>query len=57
MLVVGKVRLSFDMPCSAVESGAPSSEKVLIRTITELGRVIGWSAMVDPTIIAPRRLR
>src|SRR5215831_930166 len=48
MLVVGKVRLSFDVPCTSVESGAPGCEKVLIRTITEAGRVIGWSAMVEP---------
>lgn len=48
MLVVGKVRLSFDMPGTPFELGAPGSAKVLIRTITEPGRVIGWSAMVEP---------
>jgi len=48
MLVVGKVRLSFDIPGTSVESGVPGSGKVLIRTITEPGRVIGWSAMVEP---------
>ena len=48
MLVVGKVRLSFEMPGTSFELGAPESGKVLIRTITEPGRVIGWSAMVEP---------
>ena len=32
MLVVGKVRLSFDMPGTPFELGAPGSAKVLIRT-------------------------
>ena len=48
MLVVGKVRLSFETPGTSFELGAPESGKVLIRTITEPGRVIGWSAMVEP---------
>jgi CRP-like cAMP-binding protein/1-acyl-sn-glycerol-3-phosphate acyltransferase len=48
MLVVGKVRLSFTMPGTSPDSGAAQSGKVLIRTITEPGRVIGWSAMVEP---------
>jgi CRP-like cAMP-binding protein/1-acyl-sn-glycerol-3-phosphate acyltransferase len=48
MLVVGEVRLSFEMPGTFFEVGAPGTAKVLIRTITEPGRVIGWSAMVEP---------
>jgi CRP/FNR family transcriptional regulator, cyclic AMP receptor protein len=48
MLVVGEVRLSFEMPGTFFESGASGTTKVLIRTITEPGRVIGWSAMVEP---------
>jgi CRP/FNR family cyclic AMP-dependent transcriptional regulator len=48
MLVVGKVRLTFEMPGTSFDLGTPESGKVLIRTITEPGRVIGWSAMVEP---------
>ncbi len=47
MLVVGAVRLSF---AAAYEAGRSTAEmgKVLIRTITEPGRVVGWSALVEP---------
>jgi CRP-like cAMP-binding protein len=48
MLVAGKVRLSFEMPGTSFELGAPESRKVLIRTITEPGRIIGWSYSFIP---------
>jgi CRP-like cAMP-binding protein/1-acyl-sn-glycerol-3-phosphate acyltransferase len=47
MIVAGKVRLSFETS-AFLTSGAPSDNQVLIRTLTEPGRVIGWSALVEP---------
>jgi CRP-like cAMP-binding protein/1-acyl-sn-glycerol-3-phosphate acyltransferase len=47
MIVAGKVRLSFEAPETILKPGAPS-EDALIRTLTEPGRVIGWSALVEP---------
>jgi CRP-like cAMP-binding protein/1-acyl-sn-glycerol-3-phosphate acyltransferase len=46
MLVVGKIQLSFEAGPQEVEGA--TTDKVHIRTITEPGRVIGWSAIVEP---------
>jgi CRP-like cAMP-binding protein/1-acyl-sn-glycerol-3-phosphate acyltransferase len=48
MIVAGKVRLSFETAGAFLKSGAPSDDQALIRTLTEPGRVIGWSALVEP---------
>ena len=45
MIVSGKVRLSFK---TSGGSGARNDKEALIRTLTEPGRVIGWSALVEP---------
>jgi CRP/FNR family cyclic AMP-dependent transcriptional regulator len=47
MIVAGRVRLSFEAPETFLKPGAPG-EAALIRTLTEPGRVIGWSALVEP---------
>jgi CRP-like cAMP-binding protein len=47
MIVAGKVRLSFEAPTAFHGPGA-HSDKALIRTLTEPGRIIGWSALVEP---------
>lgn len=48
MMVAGQVRLSFEAP-QALTAPRPSGEdRILIRTLTEPGRVIGWSALVEP---------
>lgn len=47
MLVVGKIELFFDgQPGSPSHATVPP--RVLVRTLGEPGRVIGWSAMVEP---------
>ena len=48
MIVAGKVRLSFETPGAFHRPGAPDDNKALIRTLTEPGRIIGWSALVEP---------
>jgi CRP-like cAMP-binding protein/1-acyl-sn-glycerol-3-phosphate acyltransferase len=48
MIVTGKVRLSFETSGTVLNHGAPGDEHTLIRTLTEPGRVIGWSALVEP---------
>jgi CRP-like cAMP-binding protein len=48
MIVAGKVRLSFETPDRFAKPGTPAEDQVLIRTVTEPGRVIGWSAVVEP---------
>ena len=48
MIVTGKVRLSFETPEAFLKPGTPGDDHVLIRTLTEPGRVIGWSAVVEP---------
>ena len=47
MIVAGKVRLSFEAPAAFHRPGA-HNDKALIRTLTEPGRIIGWSALVEP---------
>jgi len=47
MIVAGKVRLSFETSGTFLKPGAPGGD-ALIRTLTEPGRVIGWSALVEP---------
>ena len=47
MIVMGKVRLSFEPPRVPLAWNA-RDDHVLIRTLTEPGRVIGWSAVVEP---------
>ncbi|QDU61717.1 Cyclic nucleotide-binding domain protein [Planctomycetes bacterium Pan216] len=44
MLVSGSVRLCFDQ----ATSGKNEHREVMVRTISEPGRVIGWSALVEP---------
>jgi CRP-like cAMP-binding protein/1-acyl-sn-glycerol-3-phosphate acyltransferase len=48
MIVAGQVRLSFETPEALTAPRAPGGDRVLIRTLTEPGRVIGWSAVVEP---------
>jgi CRP-like cAMP-binding protein/1-acyl-sn-glycerol-3-phosphate acyltransferase len=48
MIVAGKVQLSFETPGSFPLEGASNGTKALIRTLTEPGRIIGWSALVEP---------
>ena len=48
MIVAGKVRLSFETSEGLHKPGMPRDDHVLIRTLTEPGRVIGWSALVEP---------
>ncbi|MGA7902299.1 MAG: cyclic nucleotide-binding domain-containing protein, partial [Terrimicrobiaceae bacterium] len=48
MIVMGKVRLSFEPPEGSLEPRTSRDDHVLIRTLTEPGRVIGWSAVVEP---------
>jgi CRP-like cAMP-binding protein len=48
MIVAGKVRLSFETSEGLLRPGTPRDDHVLIRTLTEPGRVIGWSAVVEP---------
>jgi CRP-like cAMP-binding protein/1-acyl-sn-glycerol-3-phosphate acyltransferase len=48
MIVAGKVRLSFEMPEVVTAPRTPGKDRLLIRTLTEPGRIIGWSAVVEP---------
>jgi CRP-like cAMP-binding protein len=48
MIVAGKVRLSFEMPEALTAPRTPGKDRLLIRTLTEPGRIIGWSAVVEP---------
>jgi CRP-like cAMP-binding protein/1-acyl-sn-glycerol-3-phosphate acyltransferase len=48
MIVAGKVRLSFEMPEALTAPRTSGEDRILIRTLTEPGRIIGWSAVVEP---------
>jgi len=48
MLLVGRVQLSFEPSEKGREKVPPATEQVLVRTISEPGRVVGWSAVVEP---------
>ena len=48
MIVAGKVRLSFEMPEALTAPHTLGKDRLLIRTLTEPGRIIGWSAVVEP---------
>jgi CRP-like cAMP-binding protein len=48
MIVAGQVRLSFEMPEALTAPRTSEEDRILIRTLTEPGRVIGWSAVVEP---------
>jgi CRP-like cAMP-binding protein/1-acyl-sn-glycerol-3-phosphate acyltransferase len=48
MIVTGQVRLSFETPDALAGPRASEADRILIRTLTEPGRVVGWSAMVEP---------
>ena len=48
MIAAGKVRLSFETPEALTALRRSGEERILIRTLTEPGRVIGWSAVVEP---------
>jgi CRP-like cAMP-binding protein len=48
MIVAGQVRLSFETPEALTAPRTSGEERILIRTLTEPGRVIGWSAVVEP---------
>jgi CRP-like cAMP-binding protein/1-acyl-sn-glycerol-3-phosphate acyltransferase len=48
MIVAGQVRLSFETPEVLAAPRTSGEEQILIRTLTEPGRVIGWSAVVEP---------
>jgi CRP-like cAMP-binding protein/1-acyl-sn-glycerol-3-phosphate acyltransferase len=48
MIVAGQVRLSFETPEALTGPRRSEEHRILIRTLTEPGRVIGWSAMVEP---------
>ena len=48
MIVAGKVRLSFQTSGASVEPRQWEDRQALIRTLIEPGRVIGWSALVEP---------
>jgi CRP-like cAMP-binding protein/1-acyl-sn-glycerol-3-phosphate acyltransferase len=48
MIVAGQVRLSFETPEALSAARTSGEERILIRTLTEPGRVIGWSAVVEP---------
>ena len=57
MIVAGKVRLSFETT-GAFSGPGVCDDNALIRTLTEAGRIIGWSALVEPYfIIAPQQQR
>jgi CRP-like cAMP-binding protein/1-acyl-sn-glycerol-3-phosphate acyltransferase len=47
MIVTGKVSLSFEQLGASAETETTSTH-TLLRTLTEPGRVIGWSALVEP---------
>jgi CRP-like cAMP-binding protein/1-acyl-sn-glycerol-3-phosphate acyltransferase len=48
MIVAGQVRLSFEPPEELAKPRTSGEDRILIRTLTEPGRVIGWSAVVEP---------
>ena len=48
MIVAGQVRLSFETPEALTAPRTSGEDRILIRTLTEPGRVIGWSAVVEP---------
>ena len=48
MIVAGQVRLSFEMPEALTTPHTSGKDRLLIRTLTEPGRIIGWSALVEP---------
>ena len=48
MIVTGKVSLSFETSGASTESETTADAPTLLRTLTEPGRVVGWSALVEP---------
>jgi CRP-like cAMP-binding protein/1-acyl-sn-glycerol-3-phosphate acyltransferase len=48
LIVSGKVRLSFESSEGPLKPATPGDDNVHIRTLSEPGRVIGWSALVEP---------
>src|SRR4030095_10693934 len=48
MMVAGQVCLSCETPEALTGPRTSEEHRILIRTLTEPGRVIGWSAMVEP---------
>ncbi|HEU5314306.1 MAG TPA: cyclic nucleotide-binding domain-containing protein [Candidatus Udaeobacter sp.] len=48
MIVAGQVRLSFETPEELTAPRTSREDRILIRTLTEPGRVVGWSAVVEP---------
>src|SRR4030095_3337287 len=48
MIVWGQVRLSFETPEALTAPRTSGEDRILIRTLTEPGRIIGWSAVVEP---------
>lgn len=48
MLVVGEVGLSFEVPEDEPDDQLAGQREVLVRKIADPGRIIGWSAMVEP---------
>jgi CRP-like cAMP-binding protein len=48
MIVAGQVRLSFETPEALTAPRTSVEDRILIRTLTEPGRIIGWSAVVEP---------
>ena len=48
MIVAGKVLLSFETAGAFHGPAASDANQAHIRTLTEPGRIIGWSALVEP---------
>ena len=48
MIVTGKVSLSFETFDASAANERAGEAQVLLRTLTEPGRVVGWSALVEP---------
>ena len=48
MIVTGKVSLSFETFDASAANERAGEARVLLRTLTEPGRVVGWSALVEP---------
>ncbi len=48
MIVTGKVSLSFEISGASAENETTGAAPTLLRTLTEPGRVVGWSALVEP---------
>ena len=48
MIVTGKVSLSFETFDASAANERAGDAQALLRTLTEPGRVVGWSALVEP---------